>query len=295
MSIRTYVDHNFFHHVHEWSEDDPKLTVIRSFANHRYSLYASGELVSEMIALLGTTRAGRLPAQAAMLLEVMSGRVLQYYGDLVMGELAGRPIREFLPAGQVRQLKELLTDLARGETPTIIPEVIVQTRERKNHDLEVWKGARQHFQQRLEQEAIKRPNPLPTFDQFCAKHLGELVDSFIGEGVKRGRLVTPPVTAEQVMGKLEQYPYTNAAFKAWAALLYHYWVENRGVDRSDIFDLQQVPYLTGLDLLVSDDTGMRELCGRVHGSRVRVLDREGFIKEVMAHRELEAAHIVPPR
>jgi len=281
MSIRTYLDQSFFHDVHEWRGSHPKDVIVRAFTSHRYSLYVSGESVSEMFALLGTDRADRLPLQAQLLLEIMSGRVLRYYGDLILSEVTGQAISEFLPSGQERQLREILATLARGEIPESIPEVILETRQRKDTDLQVWREARQSFQERLEQGGVDRTGSPPPFDEFCARHLGELFQEFITEGKGRGRLPNIAITTEQLVNFPERYPYANAAFRTWVALTYRHWIKNRAVERGDIFDLQQVASLAKLDLLVTSDSGMRELCSLVYGGRVRVLTRGDFIDELV--------------
>lgn len=288
MSVRTYLDHNFFHHAHEWLLGPERDALVRSFTSHRYSLYASGESISEMIALWGTRRSARLQPQAQLLLETMSGRTLRYHGKLVTDELRGVQSSLFLPATQSERLKTLLSILASGGTPTGIEDIVKHTRERKNDDERVWDDMKATFSG-LEQ-ANKHGWP-PPFEEVRDEWAIDQLDCFFDACERNGKLARPAATASEIIASPERYPYTVTAFRTWAALSYRHWVENRTVERGDTFDAQQVIYLVGVDLLVSDDANMQALCQRVHGSRVRIVTRREFLEEVSAGSQIpEAAH-----
>ncbi len=286
MSIRTYFDNNFFHSIHEWPEADKDL-VARAFSSRRYSLYPSIELFAELVSILNNSgKRGRLVEKAAFLLRLMmgSGRVLNYCGSLVEGELLQKLSGPFLDAGRTEKLKELLVEISRGEIPSVIPPLLPYVQKRKEEDQIEWQGIIDILRKYYEEKYGQRSPKDRSFEQFCL----ELPPEELFREVLRRKTNLIPCEAEEIVRKPQIYRYSNAIAKSIAAWIYLnvFVLKDRLIKHSDTFDVQQLVYLLDMDLLVSDDENMAKACRLVYGDRLRIVTPKDFLAELRGVNEV---------
>ena len=95
---------------------------------------------------------------------------------------------------------------------------------------------------------------------------------------ERGNVVGADTRIEEIAVGTGKYPFTNAAMRTYLAVIHQSLFTDRAAD--NMYDAQQVVCMTQLDLLVTDDRGMKKLCGLVHGTRVKVLTFQEFVGQL---------------
>lgn len=293
MSVRTYLDKDFFHRLAQESDESIRDLIVGRFAGYQYSLYVSAELVEEMIGLLETQRSERLRDEATLLLRMMHHRMFRYYGDLVIEELRTGAATPFADAGTVRRLLDALKALAEGREVSSLVAIPQQVRERKQRDRDELNRSRDNFLKDLKQQLnLDRPPPM-TFAQYRERYWAKWIGTLLRHIAERDNIESAESRIAEIVVGTTKYPYTNAAMRIHMAVLYRSHMLGRKV--GDMYDAQQAVLLVGMDLLVTDDGGMKELCELVYGPSLNILDYGSFVEEqkqgtVAQNETLRALH-----
>jgi hypothetical protein len=83
-------------------------------ANRRFVVYLAPETIAEMFLIGATRRADRLQSLAALTLEILNGRMLNYYFWRILDEVRPWPTSPFMAAGMARSLRQNIEHLATG-------------------------------------------------------------------------------------------------------------------------------------------------------------------------------------
>ncbi|MBI4226846.1 MAG: hypothetical protein HY600_01065 [Candidatus Omnitrophica bacterium] len=281
MNVRTYLDKNFFHNLRE-ADQDVQQKVIEQFARRRYSCYLAAELLEEMIAIWGVpSRIERLAIEARLVLNVMHERLFKYYGDLVIGELRDGSAKPFVACSVVEKAKSALRVMAGGGMPEGFDKLPRLTRERKQADRDAMIEHRGTFLddlKKLEKATRLQHPPFPTYEECRERYWARWVEDTLKSICERGNVIGADTRIEEIVVGTGKYPFTNAAMRTHLAVIHQNLFTDRPAD--DMYDAQQVVCMTQLDLLVTNDRGMKKLCGLVHGARVGVMTFQEFTSQL---------------
>ncbi len=224
-----------------------------------------------MVAVMHTPKEDRLVERSRFLADIMrSIRVMKYGGTLVKEELSKGGFTEpFLPSGKADKFKEFIVNMSRGIIPAHIPQVLEDIGKRKQEDQDCFLEIKENLRAEAEKKFGAVSSRNHDFEDFYL-----WVENSVRENNPE-RFVNYPAGASK-----SRFVYANAMTRGLAAMTYVNVFENRGVKRSDGFDIQHLVYLVGMDLLVSGDGKMRKVCELTFGGQLRAFAPDDFLNEL---------------
>lgn len=269
MGIKITVDNNFFDEYKNWPNSRDKRNLILAFQQKRFSFYPTAELGAELLGLYKTKRKQTLFKHAEVFLELRPGRFLNAWNKIIRSELGLLKEGVFLDPVLYDQIIRLMEGLKNGEVPENIDEILEKVEEEKVKNFETYKKSQDEHFAKIKKLKIKIPSM--TFDEF---YFRDFAINIRKDNIKAIFKRAGKEISETLINKINdnpKYPYYFTSARVFMAMFYRHVVLKRKVKASDHYDQYYLIYLTNLDYLVSNDSGIKELARDVFGNENKVI------------------------
>jgi len=279
MSIKFTVDNNFFDYYDSYPDATIKEKVISAFKTKRFSFYPSAELFTELLGMYHTKRKNLLKKYAKVCLDIMDYRILNAWNEILLCELGlNRHASVFVGSDIVRNIKNIFTDLSGSKTlrDVDIEKLLAYVKKQRETNYKSYKENQQEHFDKLKKAGIKTPKM--TFDEFYKQdYTIKIREDTIKRIFERGKKPIHGEKIKEILDNSIKYPYFYTSSRVFMALFYRHVVSRRKVKGGDHYDQYYLIYLTGLDHLVSNDVGLKELATNVFGDSKKVLNFSEFV------------------
>ncbi len=268
MSIKVYLDNNFFDEYDKCRDLSLKSKIKSAFQAKGLSFYPSCELLNEMVRILESKKRKDLwPERRKLLWDLKPQRFFNYWGDIVKAEVLGMPGSIYLTKGQEEQLRNILFRIEKAEH---IMEIAATVNE-ANLGHWKWHKDQQNEIRLLKKRGLKK-GEIKSFDEFNKRYWNKYGVSLLKDIIFREEKNedSAQIKACSIMNSIEQYPYTNAFLRTLSAMFFRYFYEDREIKKSDFYDAVQLIYMVGLDVLITGDRPFGELCSLVFSNKKKI-------------------------
>lgn len=275
--MKTAIDNSALAKMDTLADVGMKEDIMTAFSSRRHSFYGTNELAVEVLAMNGSGSKVLMPGRIGLLLRLLErGRMLNHYGQIIQGELEAEN-RIFPTSGETNLLKAKLESVAStgslGELASYIEDSAKEKERAFAHRCAYQERIRQGLKEPSRREdARRRYGEYAAFEAFMLPQVArELTQGFLKKEVRplaHKRL-------ESAHEHLDDFPYIKLFFRIATARIFYNWIMDRRVDYGDSCDDEQLVYLAGLDLMVTEDQRFREL-GRILFTTGSVLSVDAF-------------------
>jgi len=268
MSIKIYLDNNFFDEYDKCQDLSLKSKIKGAFQTKKTSFYPSKELLDEMVRILESEKRKDLwPERRRLFWELSPQRFFIYWGDIVRKEILGMSDSIYLTKSQEEQTRNILYRIEKAEHIVEIANVV------KGENLGHWEWHKNKQEEiRIQKKQGLKRGEIKSFDEFNKKYwdihgVSLLKDIILREEKDEDKA---QMKACSTMNNIEQYSYINVFLRITSAMFFRYFFEDREVKESDYYDAVQLIYMAGLDVLITEDRSFKELCRLVFGSQKKI-------------------------
>jgi hypothetical protein len=264
---------------YERSDAGQRSLINSAFQGRRYKLYTALELFEEMLGILSSRRSDRLIQRVRWLLAIPDWRTLNDYRDIIRNELAGKQ-QIFLPASAQTKLYRKLKQIADGKLSTRLQFFASQTGFRKESDLQWYKDQQNVFRAEFPQLAHGGCIGM-SLEEFHASYWNKWQISWVSGMLQTFGAENPSKRAAVILENPGSFPYLSTLMRVHSLLFYRYFVRNRRVKMGDLYDAAFIVYLTGLDLLITNDQGLLDQVHEVSGQgSMKAMTFENFVQQL---------------
>ena len=285
MSIRITVDSNFFNAFHNCTDKPFKKQFLKLIENRQVSFYPNIQLFEELIGLYTTNRKQMLKEFSRLFLCFMNNRFLNDWKIIIQIELGVLSSEGyFLKTKEVKNIKEMLSSLSKGNNPHDIASILQWIEGQKRQQFSFYETAKAKTLDFLEKEArkeeIKKIRKMDMATINSMKKIRQWKKKIISNICSRGNRLISEKTLEDVVNNPQRYPYINAYLNLSISLSYSHVFLRERVDRGDSYDLYQLTYLAGLDYFITNDKKLKRVHEFAYGKKDQVLSLKGLIRKL---------------
>ncbi len=260
-----------------WPDEEAKAAILECVDRGELELWASLEVLEELMGIVTTRQRDRLVPLAESVLRLTKGRILALGEFLIASELRGEPQRE-LEAEPRDQVLAFLRQLAGGHIPSATPNIAGRALQAKAH------AAGQLRELRDQARAVFPNLGRGDLTRITFKEVDELHWQKKGEGFVRRYCMEydvpdPEGTARRVVEDPARYPRVRNRMRAFSLLLHRYLVSGQRIEDGDVYDVRQMVYLNDCEVFVTDEGRFRERCREIFGDSKQIVS----VTEFMSH------------
>ncbi|MEK7475219.1 MAG: hypothetical protein AAB152_06235 [Candidatus Coatesbacteria bacterium] len=275
--MKTAIDNSALARIDSSLNDETRAVLLQSFSTRKHSFYATNELATEVLAMDASTSRALLSRRTGLLLRLLaSGRVLNHYGQIIQGELEAES-RLFADSGEVTLLKEHLGTVSATGSLGDLRAFVDAAAEKKRKAF----AHRHVHQDRLRRELEERglhgdlQEKYSVYEAFEAFMLPLVSRDLAQDYLKAETRPLARRRLETLHEHLDDFPYTKTLFRITTARMFWNWVMNRRVDSGDLCDDEQLVYMAGLDLMVTEDQRLQQIGGIIFPDK-KIIGVEAF-------------------
>ncbi len=272
--FKVLFDANIPNAYEAWPDKKQKKNLDELLKERIYVLFPSGEFISETLAMIGTSSEKLLRPRIEWILASIGGPLFLHWGEILLNELNGDKtvyVDEELQNHFIRHL-ELV-----GVDPSV--ENLLSLKQRITAEKLESKAFYKNLQDNIRNSVLTNKKELD-FQEFHERYWERWKLETLIELYERLDASDPIASAKSAMVNIDNLPYTGAMMKIYSAMFYRFYIEDRSLKKEiDIYDAGQLVYMAGLDILVTEDSRLREVFNMTYQPPKLVLS----FKELLEH------------
>jgi hypothetical protein len=239
-------------------------------------MYASYEMLREVMGLAVTTRKDKIIPFARDILRLTQGKVLRL-ADAQESELRGS-FELLMEEGARKQIVEFLQQAAGGHIPVAaatIGQGAIDEKAKAKVETDAWYDTIVKRAAKLNKQKRKAA----TYEVIQRQHWENTGRATVVKTCENFGIKEPNEIADRVVANPDKYPHTRFLMRVFAVMMHKYFIEGSRRDANDLYDLWQMSYLVDMDVFVTNEKKLPGWYADVFGPAKRVLRSEEFLSQ----------------